>query len=39
MTGGPGTEQGTNEAPPNGRVQERSNGDTICLTTSQNPSQ
>ena len=38
MTGGPGKEQGTNKPPPTGRVQERSKGDTTCLTTSQNPS-
>ena len=38
MTGGPGKEQGTNKPPANRRVQERSKGDTTCLTTSQNPS-
>ena len=37
MTGGPGKEQGTNKPPPTRRVQERSKGDTTCLTTSQNP--
>ena len=37
MTGGPGKEHGTNKPPPTRRVQERSKGDTICLTTSQNP--
>ena len=37
-TGGPGKEQGTNKLPPTGRAQERSKGDTKCLTTSQNPS-
>ena len=36
-TGGPGKEQGTNKPPWTGRVQERSKGDTTCLTTSQNP--
>ena len=38
MTGGPGKEHGTNKQPPTRRVQERSKGDTTCLTTSQNPS-
>ena len=38
MTRGPGKEHGTNKPPPTGRVQERSKGDTTCLTTSQNPS-
>ena len=38
MTGGPGKEHRTNKPPPNGRVQERSNSDTKCPTTSQNPS-
>ena len=38
ITGGPGKEHETNEPPPTGRVQERSKGDTICRTTSQNPS-
>ena len=38
MTGGPGKEHGTNKPPPTRRVQERSNGDTTSLTTSQNPS-
>ena len=37
-TGGPGKEHGTNKPPPTGRVQERSKGDTMCPTTSQNPS-
>ena len=36
-TGGPGNEHGTKKPPPTGRVQERSKGDTTCLTTSQNP--
>ena len=36
-TGGPAKEHGTNKPPPTGRVQERSKGDTTCLTTSQNP--
>ena len=38
MIGGPGKEHGTNKPPPTRRVQERSKGDTTCLTTSQNPS-
>ena len=38
MMGGPGKEHGTNKPPPTRRVQERSKGDTTCLTTSQNPS-
>ena len=38
MTGGPGKEHGTNKQPPTRRVQQRSKGDTTCLTTSQNPS-
>ena len=38
MTRGPGKEHRTNKPPPTGGVQERSKGDTICLTTSQNPS-
>ena len=38
MTGDPGKEHGTNKLPPTGRVQERSKGETTCLTTSQNPS-
>ena len=38
MTGGPGKEHRTNKPPPIRRVQERSKGDTTCLTTSQNPS-
>ena len=37
-TGGPGKEHGTNKPPPTRRVWERSKGDTICPTTSQNPS-
>ena len=37
-TGGPGKEQGTNKPPPSRRVQERSKGETTCLTTFQNPS-
>ena len=37
-TGGPGKEHGTNKPSPTGRVRERSKGDTMCLTTSQNPS-
>ena len=37
MTGAPGKEHGTNKPPPTGRVQDRSKGDTTCLTTSQNP--
>ena len=37
-TGGPGKEHRTNKPPQTGRVQERSKGDTTCLTTSQNPS-
>ena len=38
MTGGPGKEYRTNTPPPTGRVQERSKGDTMCPSTSQNPS-
>ena len=40
MIGGPAKEHGTNRPPPTGRVrvQERSKGDSTCLTTSQNPS-
>ena len=38
MTGGPAKEHRTNKPLPNGRVQERSKGDTTGLTTSQNPS-
>ena len=38
MTGGPGKEHGSNKPSPTERVQERSKGDTTCLTTSQNPS-
>ena len=37
-TGGPAKEHRTNKPPPTGRVQERSKGDTTCLTTSQNRS-
>ena len=37
-TGGPAKEQGTNNPPSTGRVQERSKGDTTGPTTSQNPS-
>ena len=37
-TGGPGKEQGTNKPPPTRRVRERSEGDTTCPTSSQNPS-
>ena len=36
--GGLGKEHGTNKPPPTTRVKERSKGDTMCLTTSQNPS-
>ena len=36
-TGGPSKQHGTNKPPPNGRVQERSKGDTTYPTTSQNP--
>ena len=36
-TGGSGKEHGTNKSPPKRRVQERSEGDTMCPTTSQNP--
>ena len=38
MTGGPDKEYGTNKPPPTRRVQERSQGDTECPSTSQNPS-
>ena len=38
MTGGPDKEHETNKPPPTRRAQERSKGDTTCLTTSQNPS-
>ena len=38
MTGGPGKAQGTNKPPPIWRVQERSKGDAMCPTSSQNPS-
>ena len=37
-TGGPGKEHGTNKPPPARRVQEKSKGDTTCLTTSPKPS-
>ena len=37
MTGGPGNEHRTNK-PPTRRVWERSERDTMCLSTSQNPS-
>ena len=37
-TGGPGKEHRTNKPPPTRRVRERSKGDTMCPTTSQNPS-
>ena len=37
-TGGPGKEHGTNKPSPTRRVRERSKGDTMCPTTSQNPS-
>ena len=38
MTGDPDKEYGTNKPPSTGRVQERSKGDTVCPSTSQNPS-
>ena len=38
MTGGPGKEHETNKPPPTRRIWERSKGDTMCPTTSQNPS-
>ena len=38
MTTGPGKEHGTNKPPPTRRVLERSKQDTMCPTTSQNPS-
>ena len=38
MTGDPDKEHGTNKPPPTGRVRERSKGDTMCPSTSQNPS-
>ena len=38
MTEGPGKKHRTNKPPPKGRVWERSKGDTMCLTTSRNPS-
>ena len=37
-TWGPGKEYRTNKPPPARRVRERSKGDTVCLSTSQNPS-
>ena len=37
-TGGPSKKHRTNKPPPTSRVRERSKGDIICLTTSQNPS-
>ena len=37
-TGVLGKKHRTNKPPPPRRVQEKSNGDTTCLTTSQNPS-
>ena len=37
-TAGPGKEHGINKPPPTRRIQERSKGDVICPTTSQNPS-
>ena len=38
MTGDPDKEYGTNKPPPTGRVQQRSKGDTMCPSTSRNPS-
>ena len=38
MTGDPGKEYGTKKPPPTRRVRERSEGDTGCPFTSQNPS-
>ena len=38
MAGDPDKEYGTNNPPPTGRVRERSKGDTVCPSTSQNPS-
>ena len=38
MTGGPGKEHRTNKPPPTRSVRERSEDNTTCLTTSQNPS-
>ena len=38
-TGGPVKEHRTNKPPPTGRVRERSKGDTMCPSNSQNPSQ
>ena len=35
---GPGKEHGTNKPPATGRIWERSKGETMCPTTSQNPS-
>ena len=37
-TGDPGKDYWSNKPPTTGRIQERSKGDTTCLTTSQNPS-
>ena len=37
-TGSPSKEHGTSKSPSTRRVQERSKGDTTCLTISQNPS-
>ena len=37
MTGGPSKEHETSKPPPTRRVLERSKGDIMCLTTSQNP--
>ena len=36
-TGGPGREHWTSKPQPTGRVQERSKGEAMCPTTSQNP--
>ena len=36
-TGGPGKKHGTKKPPPTRRVQERSKGDSMCLTTFHNP--
>ena len=38
IAGDPDKEYGTNKPPPTGRVRERSKGDTMCPSTSQNPS-
>ena len=38
MTGDPDKEYGTNKPPPTPRVRERLKGDTVCLSTCQNPS-